>query len=177
MLDTITDRIEEPTSMLPRARGFFGIGLIQPKHSANIGSVLRAAQNFDAAFVGYTGRRYQRSASDTFATTKHKPLFQTDDIFSLIPFGCEPIGVDLVDGAIPLDEFKHPERAFYIFGPEDGTLGRAILDRCSKRIVIPSHRCLNLAAAVTVVAYDRIAKRLAWERARAAEAHRARIFA
>ena len=57
-----------------------------------------------------------------------------------------------------LPEYQHPERAFYIFGAEDATLGARVLDRCRDRVFVPTVRCMNLAATVNVVLYDRMAK-------------------
>ena len=56
--------------------------------------------------------------------------------------------------------FEHPERALYVFGPEDGSLGRAVLARCHRFLVIPTRHCANLSAAVYTVLYDRHAKRV-----------------
>lgn len=139
-------------------RGFCAIGLVNPKTTENVGSVLRAAYCFNAVFVAVQGKRYSKSPTDTPNVTKHRPLLHTDDIISLCPHDCEPVAVDLLDGAEPLDLFRHNPRAFYIFGPEDGTLGKNITDRCARKVAIPCAMCLNLAAAVNVILYDRIAK-------------------
>ena len=152
------------SDLMPRARGFCAIGLVQPKTSHNVGSVLRAAYCFGAAFVAVSGHRYRTAATDTPKASLHRPLFHADDVLALCPHDCEPVAVDLVDGATSLNAFQHTPRTFYVFGPEDGTLGRAITDRCARKIVIPAHMCLNLAAAVNVVLYDRIAKQLAHQR-------------
>lgn len=66
--------------------------------------------------------------------------------------------VELVEGATPLPEFDHPDNAYYLFGPEDGTLDQAVIDRADAVVFIPTRGCLNLAAAVNVVLYDRLAK-------------------
>lgn len=63
--------------------------------------------------------------------------------------------------ATPLPEFKHPERAMYVFGPENGSLDEVMLERCTHVVAIPGHTCSILAAAVNVVLYDHIAKRWA----------------
>lgn len=86
------------------------------------------------------------------------PVLRGDDLRSLIPYDAVPIAVDLVDGAESLVDFRHPLRAFYVFGPEDGTLGHSILEWCAKRIMVPTVSCMNLAATVNVVLYDRLAK-------------------
>lgn len=145
-------------SLLPPLRGYCAVGLVQPKTNINVGSVLRAAFCFDAAFVAVSGRRYSKVPTDTMRFPNSAPLFHTDDILSLCPHDCEPVAVDLVPGAEMLTDFVHRPRAFYIFGPEDGTLGASITSRCARSIAIPTRMCLNLAAAVNVVLYDRVAK-------------------
>ena len=140
-------------------RGYFGIGLVQPKTPVNVGAVLRAAHCFGAAFVAVTGRRYKRAPTDTMNYVAHNPLFTVENILDACPFDCVPIAVDLIEGATALPQFVHPPRAYYIFGPEDGTLGKTVTDRCAATIVIPSKACLNLAMAVNVVAYDRTSKK------------------
>lgn len=140
-------------------RGYAAIGLHIPKSALNVGSALRAAGCYGAAMVAASGQRYHRAATDTQATFRHLPLLQTDDLHSVIPFGCVPVAVDLIDGAIPLPSYTHPERAFYIFGPEDGTLGHGITSWCRDVIYVPTRHCMNLAATVNVVLYDRMVKR------------------
>lgn len=148
-------------------RGYFAIALVDPKTDANVGGVLRAAHCFGAAMVVIQGHRYGRSGTDTYATHKHIPLVRTTNVLDVIPFDCVPIAIEIRDDAKPLVTYPHPERAFYIFGPEDGSVHREIVDRCRDTLVIPSFGCLNLAATVNVVCYDRIAKQWA-RRARVA---------
>lgn len=50
------------------------------------------------------------------------------------------------------------DRALYIFGPEDGSLDKEIRDWCEDVVYIPTTGCMNLAATVNVVLYDRLAK-------------------
>jgi tRNA(Leu) C34 or U34 (ribose-2'-O)-methylase TrmL len=57
--------------------------------------------------------------------------------------------------------FEHPADATYVFGPEDGNVPKGALSVCHRFVSIPSHHCLNLAAAVYTVLYDRVVKRWA----------------
>jgi len=140
-------------------RGFTSIGLVRPKSHHNVGSVLRAAFCYGAAMVAIQGDRSDvRSHLDTFKAWRHIPVLRGNDLHALIPFDAIPVAVDLVDGATPLPAYQHPQRAFYVFGPEDGTLGRSVLDWCPHRVVVPTRECMNLAATVNVVLYDRMAK-------------------
>lgn len=145
-------------------RGYAALGLVNPKTRANVGSVLRAAGCYDAAMVAISGSRPDyymgRLATDTQKAYRHIPTLRVDDLFSVIPYDCVPVAVDLLPNARSLVEFNHPERAFYIFGPEDGTLGKAITDRCKHAVQVPTKFCMNLAATVNVVLYDRLAKQM-----------------
>lgn len=143
-------------------RGFSVIGLVNPKSSLNVGSALRAAGCYDASLVVISGNRPEhymgRIATDTQKAYRSIPTQRVADVFDACPYDCIPVAVDLVPGARNLVDFEHPERAFYIFGPEDGTLGKAVTDRCKFSVMVPTSFCMNLAATVNVVLYDRLAK-------------------
>jgi len=139
-------------------RGYCGIGLDNPKSEVNVGSALRAAGVYGASFVAATGGRYGRAQTDTMAHYRHLPFMRPGDLRDIIPFDCVPVAVDLIEGATPLPEYKHPERAFYIFGAEDNTLGKRITDWCRDVVYVPTDGCMNLAATVNVILYDRMAK-------------------
>lgn len=147
-------------------RGYAAVALHMPKTATNVGSALRAAMCYDARLVVTTGQRYQRASSDVSAAYRHIPFLHAETVFDVIPYDCVPVAVDLLEGAQVLPTYRHPERAFYIFGPEDGTLGKAITDRCRAKIMVPTRGCMNLAAAVNVVLYDRLAKSFSVRRER-----------
>lgn len=137
------------------------IGLTNPKSPSNIGSVMRAAGCYRADAVFYTGERYARAAkfhTDTKDRSRDIPLTGAGCLLQQVPEGAKIICVDLVEGAIPLPEFEHPENAFYIFGPEDGTISQQVIDRADAVVYVPTVGCMNLAASVNVVLYDRLAK-------------------
>lgn len=146
-------------------RGYSAIGLDHPKNAINLGGVLRAAYCYRAAMVAVSGNRIEAhklidSPSNNLRSEKHIPILRGEDLHDLVPFDCVPVAVDLVDGAVELQNYQHPQRAFYIFGPEDGTLGIRTLSWCRDRVMIPTRTCMNLAATVNVVLYDRLAKNL-----------------
>lgn len=140
-------------------RGYAAIGLHQPKTAANVGSVLRAAGCYGASLICISGKRFSPSCVDTQKQHRHTPLIECTDLRDVVPYGAVPVAVDLIDGATPLPEYTHPERAFYIFGPEDSTLGIKTIEWCRDIIYVPTHYCMNLAATVNVILYDRMAKR------------------
>lgn len=140
-------------------RGYACIGLDNPKSPLNVGSALRAAGIYGAGLVITSGKRYTRAPTDTMKHYRHLPLLNVDNLYAAIPFDCVPVAVDLVPRAKPLHEYTHPERAFYVFGAEDATLGDRVLSWCRDRVYIPTNGCMNLAATVNVVLYDRCVKR------------------
>lgn len=142
-------------------KGYACIGLFNPKTPENVGSVMRAAGCYGVHSVFYTGKRYEfakQFCTDTNNQHLDIPLIGVEDLQSIIPLDCVPVAVDLIEGAKPLVEYKHPPRAFYIFGPEDGTLKKAITNFCRDTIYVPTNGCMNLAATVNVILYDRMAK-------------------
>ncbi len=139
-------------------RGFAAIGLDHPKTPENVGGALRACQCYGASMLAVAGKRFKRASTDTFKTWRHMPVLEVGDLQLVIPYDCVPVAVDLIPGAQCLTTYKHPERAFYIFGPEDGTLGERVLSWCRDVVYVPTDRCMNLAATVNVILYDRLAK-------------------
>ena len=139
-------------------RGYCGIGIIKPKTLINLGSLWRSAYCLGADFIFTIGDRYHRQASDTVAATKHVPYWRfTDfeDFHAHIPFDCQLVGVEICREARPLESFIHPERAIYLLGPEDGSLPTVIAAECQHLVQFTSRYCLNVAAAGSIVLYDR----------------------
>jgi tRNA(Leu) C34 or U34 (ribose-2'-O)-methylase TrmL len=157
------------------------VALINPKFPRNVGNVLRACSNFGAEALFWTpervpdpedwpkGSRLPREERmklyrDVFvATPARSDLIDVANYCGNGQHGRSgepytPVAVEVRDNAEPLPQFEHPERALYVFGPEDGSLNRGILTVCHRFVVIPTTSCLNLAAAVNVVLYDRLAK-------------------
>lgn len=139
-------------------RGFSVVGLLNTKIETNVGGALRAAHCYGATMVILEGRRYRQQASDTTKAPRHIPLVETLDIFSVIPHNCIPIAVEVMPECKALPTFKHPERAIYIFGPEDGNIPHRVLSRCKDIVYVPTKFCMNLAATINVVLYDRYLK-------------------
>lgn len=142
--------------------GFSVIALINPKNSANVGGVMRATHCFRVAMVVLAGTRpkhyIKKIPADVTKEWKHVPVLQVEDPLWTVPYGAETVAVEIVDGATQLHDFNHPKRAYYLFGPEDGSIPNEILERCNHVVQIDTNHCMNLAVTVNVVLYDRSAK-------------------
>ena len=143
-------------------KGFFCLGLHRPKNGENVGGVLRAAYCYGAAQVLIEeGRgRFLSHSSNTPSGHRHIPTTLTEDMLESTPYDTRIVAVDILPGAVALPAFQHPKRALYVFGPEDGTLGKRFSERAHYTVYVPTRSCMNLAACVNVVLYDRLAKAL-----------------
>lgn len=143
-----------------KTRGYAAIGLVGCKNKHNSAGALRAAQCYGANLIAIQGNRLPNGAANTMQAQRHIPTLLGDDIFALQPYDCQAVAIELVDGAKSLVDFVHPQRAMYIFGPEDGSIPTRIVERCQHVIQVPTSFCMNLSATVNVVLYDRVAKQI-----------------
>ncbi|NVK72433.1 MAG: RNA methyltransferase [Oceanospirillaceae bacterium] len=142
------------------------VGLTNPKSISNVGSVMRAAGCYQVDQVLYSGSRYDRAtkmSTDTKKASSSIPLINIEslgvaELMDAVDEQTKIVCVDLIQGATPLPAFDHPEKALYIFGPEDGTIAQHVVDRADFVVFVPTIGCMNLAASVNVLLYDRLAK-------------------
>lgn len=141
------------------------IGLINPKSPDNVHAVMRAAGNFRVNRVLYTGVRYKKAvtlnpnAPDiSRKVSQAVELSQVSDLLENIPEKTKIICIEFAENALPLTGFAHPTNALYVFGPEDNTIDQTIIDKADAVVYVPTVGCLNLAATVNIVLYDRLSK-------------------
>lgn len=143
-------------------RGYAVIALDRPNHGVNVGHTLRAALGFSARMVILgdkdPGINVRKLSTDPGRAYRHVPILEVPDILDVMPNDCMPVAVELTDDAMDLTTFVHPERACYIFGPENGSVSPEILEKCHQVVKIPTTMSLNLGMTVNIVMYDRLAK-------------------
>lgn len=140
-------------------RGFFGIGTERMSKPMNAGTLFRTAHAFGAGFVFTIDAAYSVRAarSDTSRTPEALPWYTYDSAASLtLPEGCRLVGIELLDEAVELPSFRHPTRAAYVLGPENGSLSPELVARCDHLIKIPTSFCVNVGVAGAIVMYDRL---------------------
>lgn len=152
--------IVAPATQPRTPRGFFAIGILHNRTPANLGTLWRSAQMYDAAFIFTVGARYRRQASDTPKTPRHKPLFHfrdLDDLVEHLPDACPLVGIELHRDAHMLAAYRHPERACYLLGAEDHGLTNEAIERCHELVQIegPKPQSLNVSVAGSLVMHDR----------------------
>lgn len=139
-------------------RGFWGIGIYRPKIESNMGTLWRSAYNFGASFIFTIGRRYQKQNSDTIKAWRHLPLYHFEnfeDFNGHRPHDCPLVIVEQCSRSKPIATFKHPERAIYLLGAEDGGVPEEIWKRQIHIIQIDTPMCLNVAVAGSIVMFHR----------------------
>lgn len=144
-----------------KQNGYFGIGCLNMKTSMNFGTLFRTAQVFGADFIFLIGCRFATQASDTMKSWRHIPTFNYKsfaDFNSHRPYDCKLIGIELIESATTLRDFKHPKQACYLLGAEDNGLTSEAIEKCQEIIYLPGERSLNVSVAGSIVLYDRISK-------------------
>lgn len=105
------------------------IVLVNPKYDYNVGGAQRACSYWGVPQLWWTGNRVRFEATATGRGNKKRlPCEERmkrymDVELRQYPFeGITTIAIELIPGAEQLPTFKHPERAVYVFGPEDGSI-------------------------------------------------------
>jgi len=152
----MTDR---PPTWPPTPRGYFAIGAERMSKSLNLGNLMRSAHGFGASFTFTVGATYRalEAFADTSKSQLHLPHYNWATLDDMdLPHGCKLVGIELVDNAVDLPSFRHPLRAAYVLGPEQGSLSEPLLERCEHVVRIPTKFCINVAIAGAIVMYDRV---------------------
>lgn len=147
-------------------RGYFGIGIYQPKTVENVGTLWRSAYQMGASFIFIIGERwskYKRRLSynaDTCKSPRHIPLYEYEsyeDFKKNRPMLCQLVGIEFCERSVPIANFVHPQQCIYLLGSEDGGLPKEVMDDCQHILELPSIRTpsYNVAVAGSLVMYDR----------------------
>jgi len=162
--------------MSPGPEGYFGIGVLRPKHVKNLGVLWRSAQFMGAAFIFTVRDRFPAEArrnlvaadpalglpDDVGRSWERIPYLAFDSVEALresVPMG-RLVGIEQAPAALDLPRYEHPPRAIYLLGSEIDGLPDPALKACDDVVGIPTSHSLNVAAAGAVVLYDRLAKQL-----------------
>jgi tRNA (guanosine-2'-O-)-methyltransferase len=141
-------------------KGYFGIGIMNPKTEMNVGSLWRSANIFDVSFIFTIGKRIPKQASDTMKTCNSIPFYYYEtfeEFYKSIPYGCRIVGVEIDNKSIKIEQYKHLDKCIYLLGAEDNGITIEARNKCHELIQLPKGN-YNVANAGSIVLYDRYLK-------------------
>ncbi len=129
------------------------------QHDLNIGSIVRTANAFNVADVHIVGKKHwnQRGA---MVTDKYLHMHHHPDVASLVEWAAahevELIGIDNVDGSMPIESAELPSNCLLLFGQEGPGLSAEAIAACSKVLFIRQYgstRSMNASAAGAIAMF------------------------
>ena len=131
----------------------FHVAVENWRHDRNIGAVVRNANAFGAAGVHIVGRR-RWNRRGAMATDRYLAVYYHDTVRAFIDWagaeGLVVVGVDNVEGSVPLETTELPERCVLLFGQEGPGLSEGALRACSMVLAIAQYgstRSVNAGVA------------------------------
>ncbi len=145
--------------MITKGLGYFEIGIFQPKHWENVGTLWRTAWQLGAAGIFTIGDKPRRQTTDVLRVDKRIPLRCYEDFDAFLaarPQGAQLIGIEM--GGEALSTFTHPVRAVYLLGSEVNGLPKEVLSKCEHVLEIESvnYPSYNVAVSGALVMYHRL---------------------
>ena len=145
--------VEAITEDLDARRFAFHVAIENWKHDLNIGTVVRNANAFLAARVHIVGaHRWNRRGAmctDRYVHIDHHASVQ-QFVTSMRDAAIPIVGVDLLDGASPIERATLPERCVLVFGQEGVGLSDAMRAHCAMLCSITQYgstRSINAGVA------------------------------
>ncbi|MEY2964601.1 MAG: TrmH family RNA methyltransferase [Candidatus Nanopelagicales bacterium] len=134
----------------------FHVAIENFEHDMNIGSVVRSANAFLAAEVHIVGhRRWNRRGA--MVTERYQHVRHHASIEDLVAWaGCAElplIGIDNVEGSVPIETYDLPRACVLVFGQEGPGLSAQAQEACVDLLAITqfgSTRSINAGAAAAV---------------------------
>ncbi len=145
-----------------------GIILINPRFAFNVGMSVRLASCYGLSQLWFTGERVRLEMAQRGRLPREErmkgwqnvQMINNDRPFDLFPADAVPVAVEVRQNSERLQDFEHPKKAVYVFGPEDGSIPSPFLAKCHRFVIIPTRKnfCLNLATALATILWDRALK-------------------
>lgn len=148
--------VEAIVADLDARRHPFHVAIENFEHDMNIGSVVRSANAFLAAEVHIVGnRRWNRRGA--MVTERYQHVRHHESIEALVGWGEEAgiplIGIDNVEGSVPIETYDIPRECVLVFGQEGPGLSPQAQAACVDLLAITqfgSTRSINAGAAAAV---------------------------
>jgi tRNA G18 (ribose-2'-O)-methylase SpoU len=148
--------VEAIVADLDARRHPFHVAIENFEHDMNIGSVVRSANAFLAAEVHIVGhRRWNRRGA--MVTERYQHVRHHESIDDLLAWasqaGLPLIGIDNVEGSVPIETYDIPRECVLVFGQEGPGLSAQAQAACVDVLAITqfgSTRSINAGAAAAV---------------------------
>ena len=148
--------VEAIVADLDARRHPFHVAIENFEHDMNIGSVVRSANAFLAAKVHIVGnRRWNRRGA--MVTERYQHVRHHESIEALVAWASEAgiplIGIDNVEGSVPIETYDIPRECVLVFGQEGPGLSAQAQEACVDLLAITqfgSTRSINAGAAAAV---------------------------
>ena len=134
----------------------FHVAIENFEHDMNIGSVVRSANAFLAAEVHVVGkRRWNRRGAmvtDRYQHVRHHATVDELGAWARVA-GLPVIGIDNIDGSVPIETYDIPRECILLFGQEGPGLSPEAQHLCVDLLAISqfgSTRSINAGAAAAV---------------------------
>lgn len=164
-------RQEAVVADLDSRRHPFHVAVENWSHDANIGSVIRTANAFNAAAFHIVGRR-RWNRRGAMVTDRYQHEHHHPDVGSLLAWasgagpggtGIPLLGVDNVPGAVPIETYDLPAACVLVFGQEGPGLTDAMRGACEVVLEIGQYgstRSMNAGAAAAVAMHAWVRRHL-----------------
>ncbi|WP_170957892.1 TrmH family RNA methyltransferase [Brachybacterium timonense] len=149
-------RREAIVADLDQHRHVLHVAIENLEHDANIGSIVRTANAFAVEAFHIVGRR-RWNRRGAMVTDRYQHEIHHPDAVHLRDWAHAEqrsiVAVDLVPGALPLENTPLPERSVLVFGQEGPGLSQELLEIADLTVAITQYgstRSLNVAAAAAI---------------------------
>lgn len=161
--------VEAIVADLDRTRHQLHVAIQNWEHDFNIGSIVRTANAFNVSQVHIVGKRRwnKRGAMVTnrYLHVLHHPS-EADFMEYLAANQITPIGVDNLEGSVPLENAQLPEKCCLIFGSEGPGLTDEMVAGCQSLVAITQYgstRSMNAGAASAIAMYHWVLQHGQWK--------------
>lgn len=148
-------RIKE---LLDTRRHTFHIAVENLERDFNAGTIVRNANAFNAGAVHVVGKK-QWNKRGAMATDLYMNVYYHTSVKKFVSAvsGYHIIGVDNIEGSVPLHSFNLPEKSVLVFGSEGPGLSYDMIGACEAIVAIEqfgSTRSVNVGVASGIIMYE-----------------------
>ncbi|MBX3088009.1 MAG: rRNA methyltransferase [Cryobacterium sp.] len=149
-------RMDAIVADLDSRRHPFQVAIENWQHDLNIGSIVRTANAFAAESVHIIGRR-RWNRRGAMVTDRYQHVQHHEDVAAFAAWAVAEqipvIGIDNIEGSVPIETFSFPERCVLLFGQEGPGLSPEAV--AASQVVVEitqfgSTRSINASAAAAI---------------------------